>query len=237
MFNPDYPTSTNPGGFLRHTYQQPQQNDLYYYAGGNMGFGGVMPPQCDSRRNVCNPVNPFTQQFGQTQQTNAVPETAVQPFASYPPATPMQNMGLNGMIESRRNVPTPIVGQSNPWLQQQAQPQMPMMPMQNNQFNPLPGAPTGGWFDPGFIPGYKVDLSMAALYGDNKFGFDKHNAWENYYTQNRTLPMPNINWNAAAQPQGYYNQPMTPQYPVQQFPTSQANWKEIAEKNWGSSNL
>lgn len=236
-YNSDY-SSTNPGGFLQHTYQPQQQNDLYYYSGGMVNPYASIVPQNDSRRNVFNPVNPFAQ-FGQT-QTQFVPESAVQPFASYPPATPSgaQPMGLNAMIESRRNVPSAPVAspQANPWASQQQVPQTPN-PQTLAVFNSFPGT-SNTWFDGGLTPGYRIDMSTMALYGDTQMGFDKHQSWENYYTQNRPIPMPSINWGAQAnQAQACYNQPMMPQYPVQQYPSAQANWKEIAERNWGSSKL
>lgn len=236
-FNPDYPTA-NSGNFLQHTYQNAPQTDLYFYGGNQMNPYSSMMPN-DSRRNVgygmtpVNPVNPFMQ-FGQSLQTQqqSIPESSVQPFASYPPATPMgatAPMGLNSMVEnSRRNIPaTPT--QNNPWATSTNMPMntMPTQPM-------FGGGIPNNWFDNGYNIGYKIDMNTMALYGDNTFSFDKHQSWENGYTQNRSIGMPNINWQNNAQ--ACYNQPMMPQYPIQQQAV-QANWKEIAEKNWGSNNL
>lgn len=240
MFNPDYPSSTGTD-FLQYTYQNQQQNNMYYYPGNGYntnpyGYGYGNNPQSDSRRNVMNPVNPFNQ-FGQNQQ-NAIPESAVKPFSSYPPATPMgapsQPMGLNSLVESRRNIPTNTTPNtsSNPWATQQ-QPQPNPFQAQQNTTN----FGMNGCYDP-YNPAYKIDPSMAVLYGNtNPTPFDKHCSWDNFYTQPRNIDMPNINWNAQYNNnQACYNNPL-PQYPVQQYPTAQQNWKEIAEKNWGSSNL
>ena len=237
-FNPDYPTS-NTAGFLQHTYQTPQQSNLYYYPGSSASPYGIPASNNDSRRNAMNPVNPYGavnpfNQFG-GQQAPAIPESAVQPFASYPPSTPMNAptqppMGLNSLVESRRNIPsTNTPTSSNPWATQQT-------PPQSNPFQtPQPTQQAYGLFDSNY-PGFRVDMNSMALYGDNSCGFDKHQSWNNYYTQPRTIPMPNINWNAQQSPQACYNQPL-PQYPVPQYPTAQANWKELAEKNWSNSNL
>lgn len=240
-YNPDAPVE-NTGGFAQHTYQPPQ-NDMFYWSGAMGAFGPNMGYNDGSRRNTMNPVNPFAQ-FGQN-QPQAIPEQAVQPFSSYPPSAPMaapvapQPMGLNSMVESRRNVPPTPVGQNNPWAQpQQATPQYPVQPT----YTQVPGQmPMAGWFDPNMgAPGFKIDMNTMALYGGNTFGFDKHNSWENYYTQNRPIGAPNINWQAAPPqlPPGYaaYQQPAA-QYPMSQFPTSQQSWKDIAERNWAGQNI
>lgn len=241
-FNPDYPTSQS-AGFLQHTYQTPQQSDLYYYPGSMNSYNAYGMPQCDSRRNTpMNPVNPFAQ-FGQTQPAS-IPESAAQPFSSYPPATPMGQqppMGLNSMIESRRNIPSTPNNSVNPWAPQNTfnANAMPMTQAPVAPFNTIPGCmPTNGWFDGGCTPGYKIDMNEMALYGNNPFGFDRHQSWENYYTQNRTIPMPAIDWRAISEANApYNNRPAAPQYPVNQYPTPQTNWREMAERNWSSSNL
>ena len=242
-YNPDAPVE-NSGGFLQHTYQA-QDNNMFYWNGNNVGgFNPGMGYNDGSRRNVMNPVNPncgapnpFTQ-FGQA-QPQSIPESMVQPFASYPPSTPCavptNSFGLNSMVESRRNTPpTQTAPQNNPWAQPQVQ-QPQMAPQQNPfQFN------QPCCYDPNMTPGFRVDMNTAALYGNNQFGFDKHNSWDNYYHQNRTIDMPVINWQQQAQamaPQGYaaWSQPQA-QYPVNQLKTSNQNWKDIAERNW-SANL
>ena len=244
MFNPDYPSSTG-ANFLNYTYQQ-NQNPSYYYPGNNgynnppYGYGYDNNYQPDSRRNMMNPVNPFSQ-FGQTQPTS-IPENAVQPFSSYPASTPQQaqqqQMGLNAMIEgSRRNLTSVNVNPAdNPWAQNQ------QIPVNNNPFYPQAPVNTfnmNGCYDP-YNPLFNsIEPSMMALYGG--FGtpstFDKSNVWDNYYTQTRPLNLPNIDWTAMQNQQQYqYNQPMynQPQYPVQQYPTAQQSWKEIAERNWAN---
>ena len=71
----------------------------------------------------------------------------------------------------------------------------------------------------------------------SQFGFNKENGcWDNPYTANRTIPMPAVDWKTlpenqvAPAPNPYGN----PAYPVTQV---DANWKEIAEKNWGTPKL
>lgn len=248
-FNPDAPTPN--GGWLQHTYQ-PQQNDTFFWGGSfnNPSPFGMNGGYNDgSRRNApINPVNPFGgspatnpfNTFGQT-QANGIPESAVQPFSSYPPSTPSatnpnMNMGLNGLVESRRNVPLPTQPQNNPWAPQQpAAPQFtPQMPTNPINWNPNP-------FDPYACqgPGFSVDMNTAALYNSSgsQFGFDKRNAWENCYTSYRPIQTPGANWNTP--PQQYSGncypqyQNAAVQYPnMAQIPTSQQSWKDIAVKNW-----
>ena len=252
-FNPDYPSAPSTG-FLQYTYQPEAQLDSRYYPGSlnpynidpygfnAYGYNG----QPDSRRNIggnnaMNPVNPFAQ-FGQTQSPTSIPETAVQPYSSYPPATPngQQAMGLNAMIDSRRNVTSTPATSTNPWAQQQQNAfQAPTIPSVPSPVNTIPGGnQTSGWFDYGCTPGYKIDTNMLALYGNNPYGFDRHQSWENYYTQERKLPMPTIDWRAISEAQApYNNRPAMPQYPVQQWPTAQVNWRESAEQIWSSPSL
>jgi hypothetical protein len=264
MFNPDYPQDDG-SNFLMHTYQQNQMQNSMYWNGSSfgpmMGMPGFNDPS--SRRNL-NPVNPF-QQFGQTvpQQPNpytqfgtnnngAIPESMVQPFGTYPPATPAgnQQMGLNSLIDSRRNMNNPIqVSQNNPWATPQQQSPAPQ-PTQgayqdpNNAFNPFANNGYNA-FDLNqyyMNNGFKVDMATAALYQNNgPTSFDKNNAWDNYYTQYRPLmPPQNINWRPNPQAQGSpFNlqapQPYAmPQYPVQQYATPQ-NWNDIADRNWAGN--
>ena len=242
-YNPDAPTD-NTAGFLQHTYQAPTNDTFFWNGSGINGFGNGIGYNDGSRRNAMNPVNPgccapnpFTQ-FGQ-QQPQSIPESAVQPFSSYPPSTPcaipaqQNSFSLNSMVESRRNAPPTQVGQNNPWAPQQQAPQYPVAPQQPQ----FPQPSLGSYFDPNMTPGFRVDISSSALYGQSSFNFDKHNSWDNYYTQNRTIGMPNINWQPSnySVPQGYaaYSQP-TAQYPVNQFQTTQPSWRDIAEKNWSN---
>lgn len=243
-YNPDAPTE-NTAGFLQHTYQAPT-NDSFYWNGMGGNFGGSMD---GSRRNAfpMNPVNPMGMapnpfaQFGQVSQNQAIPESAVQPFSSYPPAGPNQacpppmGMGLNSMVESRRNAPANPTT-ANPWAPQQTQqaaPQWPTVPPTSTP-NPYMGNP--------YDLGFRVDMNTMALYNNNSFGFDKHNTWDNYYTQDRGIGMPNINWNSMNNnnPMNqYYNTSyVPPQFKsINQFQTAPQSWKDIAEKNWASSNL
>lgn len=230
-YNPDYPTDQT-AGWLAHTYQDTSNNAMFYWNGSSGAFGY----DYNSRRNAgspMNPVNPFTQfgQYGQPKATT-IPESAVQPFSSYPPATPQQNMGLNAMVESRRNMVTPQTApQNNPWAQ--PQPQMPAPQPQAPVFDPYACNP--GYFG-GYMPGPRVDMNTSALYGNNQFGFDKHNSWENYYTQNRPLPMPVVDWRNP-QPQqcaNMYNIPKGPQYPTNQNATS-CSWTDISKTNWSDA--
>lgn len=239
MYNPDYPTDQGYG-FAQHTYQPAPMVDTFYWGGSN-GYG---PSFNDgSRRNVLgpvNPVNPVNQaapnpfaQYGN--QSTTIPESAVQPFSSYPPSTPMPNGGgLNSMVESRRNAlaSTTAANQNNPWAVKSNPPAPvpPGYPAQN---------PGTGWNGPTSPYGYCTN-EYNSLYANNpSFGFDKHNRWDNYYTQSRPYPMPNINWNEP-QPsqqnpyayggncyQGGYN-PAT----INQFPTAPMNWKDKATENW-----
>ncbi len=244
-YNPDAPVDNN-GGWLQHTYQ-PQQNDSFYWSGSLNGpFGPNMGYNDGSRRNM-NPVNPFAPanpnpfaQFGQMQPTNPVnptgiptgiPESAVQPFSSYPPSTPAGNqpsMGLNSMIDSsRRNIP---VMENNPWAPQPTQPQFVPQSTPPANWNPTP-------FDYWNFQnqGFRVDMNTAALYDNNNhFGFDKRQTWENCYTQYRPIHTPEANWNVP-QPSfcGYPQQGNTFQCPVMsQLQTSQLSWKDEAIKNW-----
>ena len=215
MYNPDYPSSAS--SFSQYTYQPAAQADMYYYAGGNnaMFSGGPFNDpyaygQPDSRRNFggmpMNPVNPF-QQFGQPNAQMSVPEEQIQPFSSYPPSAPTQTpngtaapMGLNSLIDSRRNITqNTSTASMSPWAQQK----------QN---------------------------TMQALYGNTTFGFDRHDTWDNYYTRERQLPPPNINWGAINEAHApYNNRPVQPQIPVNQCPVPSVNWRESAEKIWNQN--
>lgn len=252
--NPDYPVDDG-SNFIMHTYQQPQMQNTMYWNGssfGPMGMQGFNDPA--SRRNL-NPVNPF-QQFGQqmpqqpnpfqqfgTNNNGAIPENMVQPFGTYPPSTPVgnqQQMGLNALIDSRRNMNNPVqVSQNNPWATPAPQQQNPVP--DTNAFNQL--------YNNGYNAfdlntyymnnGFKVDMATSALYQNgNPSSFDKNNAWDNFYTQYRPLmPPQNINWRPNNQcqqnpftlqaPQPY----AMPQYPTQQYSTPQ-NWNDIANRNW-----
>ena len=253
MYNPDYPTD-NGGNFLMHTYQQPQQNTMYWNGGYGMMGGNSYMNDMNSRRNF-NPVNPFNN-FGQqvpnmVPQQNAnpfvnnngsIPESMVQPFGTYPPSTPNGNQpALNQFIDSRRNNMNPVqVNQNNPWAtpQQQPQPQpVPQQPscMPNTAF---------GWDPYGFNYGFKVDMSTAALYNPNSVpSFDRSNSWDNCYTKYRPLMSPsNIDW--RGQNNQYQQNPFMlqapqpvqqmPQYPVQQYNVPQ-NWSDTADRNWANS--
>ena len=253
MYNPDYPVDDG-ASFLMHTYQKPQQTSMYW--GG--GYGMMNMPYNDptSRRNF-NPVNPFQQwgqqqpvqpqnsMFGNNNNNGAIPENMVQPFGTYPPSSPQpMQMGLNSLVDSRRNMNNPVqVSQNNPWATpaQQAQPQLPPMQQNTNPFQPQQQNPfTGfGYVDPNYYANnFRVDMATAALYNNNGTTLDKNNAWENYFTQYRPLQQPqNINWRPNEQ---YQQNPFTlqspqpyamPQYPVQQYSMSQ-NWNDIATKNW-----
>ena len=262
MFNPDYPQDDG-SNFLMHTYQQPQNTSMYWNGSnfGMMGMTGFNDPS--SRRNL-NPVNPF-QQFGQGQQQNqpnpfqqfgnnnngAIPESMVQPFGTYPPATPAGNqpMGLNSFIDSRRNMNNPTqVSQNNPWATPQPV-QANQQPMPDNSFNPFTNMNMGyNAFDMNNYynnNGFKVDMATSALYQNNgNTTFDKNNAWDNFYTAYRPLiPPQNINW--RPQENGYQQNPFTlqspqpyaqPQYPVQQYATPQ-NWNDMAERNWANASV
>lgn len=234
MYNPDYPTDQGYG-FAQHTYQPTPTSDMFYWGGSNVnGFG--QPANDGSRRNMLGPMNPVNpaapnpfQQYGN--QNTTIPENAVQPFSSYPPSTPMPNGGLNSMVESRRNAmtTTPAAVQNNPWAVKTSPPVAtpPGYPPQNSGT---------GWGTPNPY-GYGPNEYNSLYANNSSFTFDKHGRWDNYYTQNKPFPMPNINWNAPQQPQpnpygyptGYpgYN-PAT----INQFPTAPMNWKDKATENW-----
>ena len=232
MYNPDYPTNAG-GSFLQHTYQ-PQQN-MYNYWDGMMGMSMGMPSPymnpygMDSRRNDVNPVNPFNT-FGQT-QPGSMPMN--QNSNSFPTSTPMGNAagGLNGMInDSRRNM-TQQPTTNNPWMSQtqqamsQTTQQMQANPYQANPYAYNPYGNMYGYNNPMYNP-------------INFKSFDNKNAWDNYYTQSRSIPTPVYDWRQqmnAVQPNQYQNN--LPPYPLQQMQTTQQNWKDIAESNWKNSNI
>lgn len=241
MFNPDYPTDNN-AGFAQHTYQPNNMMDTYYWNGMNGSFGSSA---YDSRRNMygptgpmgpMNPVNPFNT-FGQQQAATTIPENQVQPFSSYPPAGP-QPQGLNSMVgsDSRR---AQVTG-NNPWAPQQST---------FNQPTPTPAAwnptaPTWG-YNPqpfgGCDPFYanKIDMNTSALYQNSGIPtFEKRQAWDNYYTTQRQLQPPQVNWAAYQQNQnpnycgnGMYGAPTPPPYPAS-YSAPSVNWKDKAIENW-----
>lgn len=237
MYNPDYPTDQGYG-FAQHTYQPAPQTDMFYWGGLN----GYSQPNDLSRRNMYNPMNPVNptapnpfQQYGN--QSTTIPESAVQPFSSYPPSTPMPNgsCGLNSMVESRRNtLTTTTANQNNPWAMKTSTP----VPNTTPMGYPQPNSNNAWGMQTQY--NYYAPNAYNSLYGNNSsFSFDKHNRWDNYYTQSRPFPMPNIDWNNQHQsnPNQYgcangvvypgYNPPM-----MNQFPTAPLNWKDKASENW-----
>ena len=250
MYNPDYPSSAS--SFAQYTYQPTAQADMYYYAGGNnaMFSGGPFNDpyaygQPDCRRNFggmpMNPVNPF-QQFGQPNAQMSVPEDQIQPFSSYPPSAPTQTpngnaapMGLNSLIDSRRNITqNTSTASMSPWAQQKQNTMQ--APVQVPQTIPTVPQNTNGWFNNGYNMGYNVDMNMQSLYGNTSFGFDRHDTWDNYYTKERQLPPPNINWGAINEAHApYNNRPVQPQIPANQCPVPSVNWRESAEKIWNQN--
>lgn len=222
MFNPDYPT-TNTGGFLMHTYQQPQQNnDMFYYNGA-----GVVNPfatNMDSRRNMYTGYGNMPTMTAQT--TPVVSEQQVMPFSTYPAgsgvtAPQTMNVGFNALAESRRNC-LPVANNTNPWATTAQQ------PVQTPMCNPMYMTPQYG---------YGPMQTCNALYGETINGFDKKSgAWDNMYTNPRAVAMPNIDWNAMQHNQMMQQQFQyqgIPQYPVAAYPQTNMTWKEIAERNWG----
>lgn len=242
MYNPDYP-SDQTGGFLQHTYQGQNNNQQFYWNGG-YGFPGQYGYGADSRRNATmNPVNPFNT-FGQTGMGNNsfdIPESAVQPFGTYPPATPQQNMGLNAMIDSRRNMGQPNVPQgNNPWAPAPATP----TPQTQAVFGAVP---TTQQYQYGYNPyagygfGVPNDPNTRALYGDFGPSFDRHNSWDNYLTDRRPIQPPVIDWRSAGNPNNQLNNQWTNSGYMQPafFGGNNAapgqnnlNWNDIAAQNW-----
>lgn len=239
MYNPDYPTDQT-GGFLQHTYQQQPANTSFYWNGG---YGSAPGFGMDSRRNLVNPVNPFNTfghvGMGQAPSTD-IPESAVQPFGTYPPSTPQQNMGLNAMIDSRRSLGNQnAMPQNNPWAPQQPTPQtqavfgaVPSQPV----FQQPTCDPYAGFGGNCYIPN---DPNTRALYADFGYNFDRHNSWDNYYTSPRQIQPPTIDWRAASNPQASMaNQwqnagfGMQPSFFGQNPNTAGSNWNEIQAQNW-----
>ena len=240
MYNPDYPTP-DASGFLQYTYR-PQQNIYNYWDGGMAMNMGATPsyfnsyPNADSRRNTMNPVNPFNA-FGNTQP--GMPNTQMPTNGAFPTTVPMGNAaagGLNAMInDSRRNAPQNETS-NNPWAPQQPQNNQMNVPTNPYANNPMAYGPYGFSGTSCFNqPSPLVNCGMSL-----PTNFTTKNAWDNYYTQSRALPMPVIDWRQQPQQmQNPYQQPqqMQPQYPLQQIPTVQQNWKDIAERNWKNSNI
>jgi hypothetical protein len=250
MYNPDYPVSAG-AGFIQHTYQPQQTNQTTYFYGGNTCtnpfemYGG----QPDSRRNQYGafptPTNPTYPQPVQ----QATQEQAVMPYSSYPSNVPTNNaapqMGFNALVESRRNAAAVTNQQNaaNPWnntnaatastspypYQTMSTPTMaPTMMPQQSPYGMMPQNPYGY--------GYGVEQASYDLYvNNNPLGFDKKNGcWENCYTQPRTIPVPNIQWNQPVNLNPMGTQP-NPAYPISSYPKTNMSWKEIAERNWGST--
>lgn len=233
-FNPDYPT--NVGYFTQHTYENtnPSEQSYYYNGGAVNPFAqssqfNQQTAQPDSRRNVGLPNNTQTVNNGYPQNNTqqAVPETQIQPFSSYPSGTPNNGNGqvpFNSLIDSRRNVGLPNNTQQvtqnnvqNPWIAQPAG-STTTYPYNYN-------IPVNSYGYPG------VEIATSALYDDpNKFGFDrKQGCWENMYTTPRVPTAPDINWNAQSQqnlnPIGY-------QQNIVQYPRTNESWADIAKNIW-----
>lgn len=237
FYNPDYPVS-NAGGFSQHLYRPEQNNSAFYYNGMNPGFNSFSSwnsspfstVQPDSRRN--DGLNAQTMPQVPTMNMNGAPqypqpERTVMPFSSYP-QTPTPQYGLNSLVESRRFDNQPVNTGNNPW----ANPQPAQMPA------PIMSQPTvpSAWSYP-VNPTCYNDPSCAALYTNQKFGFDKSvSAWNNMYSQPRQIAPPNIDWNQNVQPQfNQFAQP--PVYPAFNNNQTPMSWKDVADRNWGGSGI
>lgn len=226
--------------FESSQYWYNSQNSYPTYASNC--YWGNPSYQADSRRNIgnapANPVNPFAQ-YGQVGQTQYIPESAVQPFSSYPPSTPSGISGaggLNSFVETRRNtVPASTAPQNNPWVANQpATVQAPVQTMTQPQ-----NALTWGCIAPeNHYSGPQWNYPVA--------GFDKKGCWQNEYTQPKQLDMPANAW------QSVYQQPAQQNVfgGYQQFNYSTLdlnsgthcqpvadNWLDIATKNWSPDSL
>ena len=224
----------------QYWYKPGNNPNPYNFGGYNGGsYWGSSTYPSDSRRNLgaqcaVNPVNPFSQ-YGQV-QNNSIPENMVQPFSSYPPATPAGAMGapvagagLNAFVESRRNAPqaNATTPQNNPWAQQTTP-----APVQPNALNYQPNCATCGFMNGG-----------SGAWNYSVSSFDKKNVWNNEYTRPRPLDMPYDAWknvNKPAAPVGGYDQynyttlglnTLTSHQPVAE------NWNDIATKNWSPETL
>ena len=205
-------------------------NGVYNFNGYNGGtYWGAPQYPSDSRRNIgtpsaANPVNPFNQ-YGQVGINNqAIPENMVQPCSTYPPSTPVGQLGLNAYVETRRNT-APVPGsapQNNPWAPQSpvaapAQPDCAACAYANNN-----GGYTNAW-------NYTVS------------SFDKKGVWNNQYTQAKQLDMPNVAWDNPQQNSGYnrynYNTIGLNTNTFADHKPVDENWYEIATKNWSPESL
>lgn len=226
----------------QYWYRPGDNSSVYNFNGYNGGtYWGAPSYPSDSRRNlgnqnVVNPVNPFSQ-YGQV-QSNAIPENMVQPFSSYPPATPVGSMGspvagagLNAFVESRRNaVPAGTAPQNNPWAQQAAPAQVPQI----NALNVQPNCASCSFLNGGSNNPWNYTVSS----------FDKKNVWNNEYTQPRPLDMPydawkNVNQQAQQGPNAYgqFNYATLGLNNFANHQPVSENWNDIATKNWSPETL
>lgn len=222
QYNPDYPTLSGSASFLSHTFQNPNGgvNNSFYYPGANMSAFNQPTYYPDSRRNDGVPA---AANFNT--QPQALPQTPVMPFSSYPTTSPQpQTPGFNSLVESRRFDQPTSVG-SNPWAQPQPQPQF------TAPITPQPQTPSPWSYQTQQSP---YDPNCAALYSNPNFGYDRSSsAWDGIYAAPRPIEPPVINW----------QQPQVNMYPSQQQPTYPAfntlktnmSWRDIAEKNWASN--
>lgn len=223
-YNPDYPVA-NGGSFLNHSYLQPQaQNNSFWYAGANVNPQQAYYP--DSRRNIGSPytTNPMMPNMSNMPTQT---QTPVMPFSSYPQNTTQP--AFNSLVESRRNDTQPNSVGSNPWASQPAQPTF------TPPVTPQPAQMPSPWT---YQSAY--DPNCAALYNPNlNFTFEKGaSAWDNPYAAPAPIMQPIINWNAPNMPQPSVMPPSCPAYQqVYNFPQTNLNWNDIAEKNWGKTIL
>lgn len=248
MFNPDYPDMESCGGFLQHTYHQPQTNpyDQMYYGGGSVNpfdqFGGNNVPP-DSRRNIGYP-NPSVMGMNSHQPMTNNGQQPVMPFSSYPSGMPNnQNApAFNALVESRRNMPVNNNPVSSPWANQNhTMPQQPIVGMNPTpQVQPMmPQQTTQPWSNP---YGYaRVETSMMDLYNNHISEFDrKIPSWDNMYTSPRQIEAPFVNWNTRF---GQSNCiPMTNgdnvysyQYNCPQYPKMNVSYLDIAKNNFANA--
>lgn len=239
--NPLDPDPAMLADLMRQANTTPNMNQTYYYDGSGS-------------YNTAPPVNPFLNNNGQNTQVETrrnmignPPPTPYPQNSVYPQQPPM-NGGLNSMIETRRNNMAPVQ-QTNPWGAATSNPVM--LSQQLDSYYGYPNQQIDYFAPPQQNQNYGMPLP-GQTQGQQQFMYEKISAKpETYYDinqQQKTIPAPVINWEHVQQQHqfqnnqyGYgYNTYGQPQYPIQQpsqygynisVPTD-ANWKEIVEKNF-----
>lgn len=225
--NPDAPVSG--GNWLANTYAPFQQAPVY-----SVGYAPQNPfaniNDASRRTMVSNPALAYGQIQPPVQ--NSTTQTVMQPFSSYPPATPATSSLNQLAVTTQASGNTAAMTQNNPWATPAVQPTPSsfVAPMSAPQVQPL--VPSLGYGST-ITPTLTYDFSSTTAW-------DKKNGSPWPQPAEFTMNTPVVNWNqysSSPSVNGYYApstaNTLQPQYPTN-FSTTPitSDWTAICETNF-----